>query len=228
MKDSTPSLVLYAIASILVIIAKVFGFELLMLAVKPMVVPAIYYYYLQTRTTRVNLWFSIAIWLFFIADMLMLILGQSGILWIMGCGIASYLIMVLFAVQDTRQVRPSVFNIAFVIALITLLCYLLVTILSLNMEPINENYIFYTIYGVVLIMLVTVCTFNYLNFTTQNFLNLCLMSLCMLLSDLFYSLNRFVVPLPILDHINLFAQFMSYYFMVSYFNTRHLAHQNSH
>ena len=46
------------------------------------------------------------------------------------------------------------------------------------------------------------------------------MSLCMLISDLFYSINKFVIEIALLDHLNLFAQFVSYYFMVRYFVDR--------
>jgi hypothetical protein len=75
-------------------------------------------------------------------------------------------------------------------------------------------------YGIVLIILIAVATFNYLSHSTGSFLHLSSMALCMLVSDLFYSINRFLIELPILDHINLFAQFMSYFFMVRYFNSR--------
>ena len=66
MKDRNPSLILYIAATILVLVAKVFDDEVLMLITKPMVVPAIYYYYLQTKTRDVNVVFSVAVWLFFI------------------------------------------------------------------------------------------------------------------------------------------------------------------
>ncbi|HEX9980324.1 MAG TPA: hypothetical protein VGB50_07145 [Flavobacterium sp.] len=207
-------------ASLLVIIAKVLNLEMLMLIAKPVVVPAIYYYYLQTKTKNTSVLFSITIWLFFIADMIMLIYSQSAILWIMACGILSYLILIRFAIRDRVEIKFDVFNMAFLTLLLALLSYILYTILSLRIEDVTNYYFVYLSYGIVLIILVAVSAYNYLSYNTASFLHLCSMALCMLVSDLFYSINRFIIDLPILDHINLFSQFMSYFFMVKYFNSR--------
>ena len=220
MKDRNPSLILYIAATILVLVAKVFDDEVLMLITKPMVVPAIYYYYLQTKTRDVNVVFSVAVWLFFIADMITLLYGPGGILYVMGCGIASYLLLSYFAMTDAVVPRLSVVNAAFLVALTAVLGYWLYTILSMNIETINAHYTFYLAYGIVLVLLVAVSAFNFLSRSTPVYLNLCLMSLCMLISDLFYSINKFVIEIALLDHLNLFAQFVSYYFMVRYFVDR--------
>ena len=52
MKDSRPSLILFIVAGTLALVAKIFNLELLMIIAKPMVIPAIFYYYLQTKTRR--------------------------------------------------------------------------------------------------------------------------------------------------------------------------------
>ena len=220
MKDSRPSLVLYIAASVLVILGKIFDFEVLMLIVKPMVVPAIYYYYLQTKTTKTNFLFSVVLWSFFVADMIMLLYSKTAIVSIMICGMISYFILILFAIRDRPPLTVNAFNIIFLTLLLSLLSYILFTILNLRIEDIVRNYIVYLVYGISLIGLVLISVFNYLQQSTTAFLHLCSMALCVLISDLFYAINQFVIPLPVIDHINLLAQFLSYFFMVRYFNSR--------
>lgn len=220
MKERRPSLILFITASLLVVIGKFFGMETLMLIAKPMVVPAIFYYYLQTKTRNVNLLFSLALWLFFASDMIMLLVPNAEILWVIGCGMVSYVIMLTFALEDCSRIKFNAFNIIFLTLLLLLLSYILFTILNLNIDRIASNYLIYLVYGIILIFLVTVSTFNYLSDSSAAFLNLCSMAWCMLVCDLFNFITRFIIHLSIVDHINLFSQFMSYFFMVKYFNSR--------
>lgn len=220
MKDSRPSLILFITASLLAIAARAINNEFLLLIAKPMVVPAIFYYYLQTKTRNTNVLFLIAIWFFFIADMIMVLFPTNGILAIMGCGIVSYSIMIWFAIKDCTAIKFTFLNFVFLSLLLLLLGYILFTILNLNIDSIINNYLVYLVYGIVLISLVAICTFNYLSESSATFLHLCSMALCMMVSDLFYCINKFIIDLPVIDHINLFSQFMSYIFMVKYFNSR--------
>ena len=220
MKDSRPSLILFLVASVLTIIAKIFNYELMMLICKPVVVPAIYYYYLQTKTRKTNVLFSIAVWCFFIADMIMVLYPTNNIIYVMCSAMISYLILIRFALNDCGKIRFNGFNVIFLCVLLSLLSYILFTILNLKIESIMRNYFIYLCYGVVLIILVAVSTFNYLTESSPAFMFLCTMALCLLVSDLFYAINMFIINLPIIDHINLFSQFMAYFFMVKYFNSR--------
>ena len=222
MKDSRPSLVLFVIASALALVAKVFDMETLMIVTKPMVIPAIFYYYLQTKTRPVNILFSLALWLFFVADMIMVLFPDPvyGIFWVMGAGIGGYLILLKFAVNDCPARKFNLYNIVFVGLLLLLLGYFLFTVLSLNNVSVQLNYVMYLVYGIVLISLATVSALNYLSNNSTVFLYLSSMALCIVVSDLFYCISKFMIRLPIIDNINLFFQFMSYFFMVKYFNAR--------
>ena len=66
MKDSLPSLVLFITAGTLALVAKICDIEVLMIVAKPMVIPAIFYYYIQTKTRDINFWFTLALWSFFL------------------------------------------------------------------------------------------------------------------------------------------------------------------
>ncbi|HLA55052.1 MAG TPA: lysoplasmalogenase family protein [Flavobacterium sp.] len=220
MRDSRPSLILFITASVLAIIARIFNLELLLLLAKPMVVPAIFYYYLQTKRKKTNALFVTVLWLFFVGDMIMVLFPRDGILSVMLCTMVCYAILIKFAIEDCGIIKFNTFNIIFLSLLLLLLSYILFTILNLNIESIISHYLIYLVYGIILIVLVAICTFNYLSNSNATFLHLCSMALCMLVSDLFYCINKFIIELPIIDHINLFSQFMSYFFMVKYFNSR--------
>jgi len=222
MKDSKPSLILFLVSAVMTIISRVLEHEMMTLIFKPIVVPAIFYYYLQTKTRRTNFWFAFALWLFFVGDMIMIIFPDYDIVYVMVCGLVSYFILTLFAVADKEKFKFTAFNVGFVLVLLALLGYILFTILHLNAQSIVNNYFIYLAYGIILILLVTVSTINYLTQSNQAFMYLCTMSLCFLVSDLFYAINMFMfgTKLPLIDHINLFAQFMAYFFMVKYFNAR--------
>lgn len=220
MKDSRPSLILFIVAGTLALLAKILDMEMLMIVAKPMVIPAIFYYYLQTKTRRTNLLFSLALWLFFVSDMIMVLFPVSGMPWIMITSMASYLILLKFAVSDRANLKFSAFNVIFITLLLILLGYILFTILNLNVDGIVTNYVMYLSYGVVLIMLVAVSAVNYLSDNSAVYLHLSCMATCILVSDLFFCINRFMIQLSVIDDINLFSQFMSYFFMVKYFTAR--------
>ena len=220
MRDSLPSLVLFITAGTLALVAKICDIEVLMIVAKPMVIPAIFYYYIQTKTRDINFWFTLALWSFFLSDMVMVLFPLTGMVWIMVSCMVSYVIMLKFAIDDCKVIKFSAFNIVFLAILLFLLGYILFTILNLKIDSIISNYLLYLVYGIILIVLVAVSAFNYLSDSNTAFLHLCSMALCMLVSDLFFCIYRFVIQLPVIDHINLFAQFMSYFFMVKYFNSR--------
>lgn len=213
-------MLLFLTAGTLALVAKICDVEVLMIVAKPMVIPAIFYYYLQTSTRGINLLFSLALWSFFLSDMAMVLFPQSGMVWIMVTCMVSYLIMLKFAIDDCNVIKINTFNIVFLAILLLLLGYILFSILNLHADSILRNYLLYLVYGIILILLVTVSAFNYLSNRNAAFLYLCAMALCMLVSDLFFCIFRFVDQLPVIDHINLFFQFASYFFMVKYFNSR--------
>lgn len=220
MKDSRPSFILFVAASVGAFIGKVLNWELLMLLTKPMVVPAIYYYYLQTKTRNTNLLFSIVLFLFFLGDMAMLLDPKFGLLVIMICGMLAHLLLIKLAFEDRMQLKFSFFNLFFLTLLLLLPSYILYLLLHLKVDSIDQNYLLFLAYGVVLIFMVGISVINHLSQNETSSLYLAATAICLMISDLLYSIAHFILDLPLLDHINLAAQFMAYFFMVKYFNSR--------
>lgn len=220
MKDSRPSFILFVMASTGVIVGKIFDWELLMLLTKPMVVPAIFYYYLQTKTKNTNLIFSMVMFLFFLGDMIILLDPKSGLLGIMICAMLAHLLLIKLAFEDRLQLKFSFFNLFFLTLLLLLPSYILYLLLNLNEDSIDKNYLLFLVYGVVLIFLVGISIINHLSHHETSSLYMSAMAISLMLSDVLYSIAHFILDLPLLDHINLAIQFMAYYFMVKYFNSR--------
>lgn len=228
MRDSRPSLILFVAAATMAVVARITESDVLNLIFKPIVVPAIFYYYLQTKRTKTNFFFSIALWLFFIADMIMVIFTDYNIVHIMVCVLIGNVIILRFALDDMTG-DVSWYTGMILATVLALLGYLLVTILNLPEKSIDNHFFIYLSYGIVLMLIVAAAIFNYLSESTQAFMHLLTAALCMLLSDIFYAINLFMFQknLPILDNINLIAQFMSYFFLVRYVNSRRTISRNS-
>lgn len=61
MKDSIPALILYIIAVIIAVLGIVVDNEILLLFSKPVIVPAIFFYYIQTSKTSINWFFTLGL-----------------------------------------------------------------------------------------------------------------------------------------------------------------------
>ena len=120
--------------------------------------------------------------------------------------------------KDVSKFKKIIILYTLIIALFLLL--LLNEILDLPVEAIINNHITFLAYGILLIIIATISIFNYLVNPNINSLNLFSMSLCFLISDLFYCFDKFVFSSFLFDIFNLATQFLSYFFMVKFFNTR--------
>ena len=220
MKDSKPSFILYVLASVLAIAGRVMDCEILQLVAKPMVVPAIYYFYLQTKTRRTSWVFSAVLTAFFLGDMAMLLDPENGLFGVMIAGTVAHLLLINLALSDRSALKFSLFNLSFLAILLFLPSYILYTLLHLSVDSINENYFLFLSYGVILIFFVGLSVIQYLSHGDAPSLYLCTAALALLTSDLLYSISRFIMEMTLLVNINLAAQFLAYYFLVRYFNSR--------
>ena len=220
MRDSRPSLYAYIITSLFVLVFYLLRWDDSIVVVKPVIVPAIYYYYIQTTKSPTNILFSAALWLFFIADMIEIVDGSAGIYLIMICGLLSYLIMFQFALKDKVKL---IFN--WKSAIIAISIFTSVAIPSAyviaNTNTADTFYFdFFIIYAIILISMFCYAIIRVFSSNdTVSRLFLAVVS-AMLLSDFLYAYNRYVEFYMITALVSLMAQFISYYWMVEYFNKR--------
>lgn len=215
-----PALGLYFISSILVLIAVVFNLCELEQIAKPIVIPSIFFFYLQHRYKRINWWFSIAILACFVGDMILLIDPEFEILWIILCFFISYAILIKFGIDDLVPQKLTFSNIGIGILSVFFLLFVILSIVDLIEPETTERYIMFLFYGFSLLVLTVISLFNFFSDASKAALYFSIMALCIVISDVFYSFYHFIEPIEMFNYINIFFQLATYFCMVSYFLVR--------
>jgi lysylphosphatidylglycerol synthetase-like protein (DUF2156 family) len=217
MKANRPSLVLYFVACVLTVLFNLMGQDSFMLYAKSAVVPSIFIYYFTTNNYKVDIT-KAGVFLFsFIGDVFILMNdedSETGSVW-------SFLIVyVLLNMHLFSGLKKIKFDKTVVLSLLIVTIALVIlstTILSLPLDKMKTDFSIIIIYSVVLSILICISVINYVAKGTLAFLNLLLMSVCFLLSDIFYVLNGFYFSLSVFSLIEMTCQVFSYFFMVNYF-----------
>lgn len=225
MKDSKSALYLFISASLIVILSSVLKYDNIVMLAKPMIIPSAFFYYLQTKKTLLDLSVTAIFISFFIGDMIILVLGDSAIKMILLTFLIGYLMLFKSIVDDLVKIEFDFSSLLYVFVLMILLVGILYFILDLPITQIIENYWLFMIYGIVLIVLVLLSTYNYVSNQNINSFNLLIATLSMLLSDLFYCFYNYVMKSSLLDAMNLFTQFLSYYLLIKYYNSRMISNK---
>lgn len=215
-----PALGLYFISSLLVLIAVIFDWHDIEQLAKPIVIPSIFYYYLQFRYKRINWWFFTAISVSFLGDMLLLIDPNTDILWIIFCFIICYIILIKFGIEDLVPQKLTISNISIGIISVAFLLFVIFSIIDLIDPKSTERYIIFLFYGISLLILTVISLFNFFSDASKAALYFSIMALCIVISDVFYSFYHFIEPINMFNYINIFFQLASYSCMIFYFLVR--------
>lgn len=216
MKINSPSFFLYLFASIFSVIGIVIENEFITLLMKPMIIPAILYYYLQIKKEKINWLFVIALSSNFFSDMLVLFKLSDGDALIALLNMFSYLIFIYFTVKDISLKNLS--NIKFFyFALIVIGCSTILYVVLGLMSGLDDFFNnLYIIYGIVLCTLASIIGFNHLNQQNEKTFYALIMCICFITSDVFFAVYNFYLNLEIFIVLNVTVQFASYYYMVKY------------
>lgn len=220
MKDIKTSLYLYSISSVVVLLARMLDFQVVENIIKPMIIPSIYFFYVQSSRTKMNYLESIILFLFFIGDMLIMLFPNDYMNIVLMSFSLGYIFIMQFILKDINFKILKIKALAYSVSLFILLFILLYFIIDLPAQMIINNHTSFFLYGLLLILIVVCSVYLYSTKTSFSTLNLLCMSLCFLISDLFYCIHKFILQNMILDILNLSAQFLSYYFVVKYFLSR--------
>lgn len=222
MQDSQPSLYAFIFTSICVVILFVMELQDLILVVKPVIVPAIFYYYTQTTNRPISVFFTVALALFFMADMAEVFDSSDYIYLIMACGLISYLIMFRFALREKIRLIFSFKTIVTVFAIFSTSVVLSSNLIISSVIKKSEYLFFFIIYAIVIIMMLSYAILRRLSNDASSSKFFLAMALLMFISDLLYTYSNYVTYYKTVVVISLIAQFSSYYFMVEYYNSRKL------
>jgi uncharacterized membrane protein YhhN len=217
MKANTPSLILYFLASILTIVFTLVGPESYVLYTKSLVVSSIFIYYLTTNNYKIDL-IKGGIFLFsFIGDVFILMNYNDSEIGSVLSFLIVYLLLIVHLVRGLKKIKFDKIDILSLISIIIVMIVLSITILSLPFEKMKTDFSIIIIYSIVLSILICISVIKYITKSNFAFLNLLLMSVCFLLSDIFYVLNGFYLSLSVFSLIEISTQVFSYFFMANYF-----------
>ena len=210
-----PALILYLVSSVLTIIGLIFELDYLVFLAKPIIAPSIIYYYLQIVNLKFDWLFLIAVLTSFISDMFVLVDNGISIVVIL-LNLFVYFIFINFLLKDFFESKISLKNSHEFLIILLCFFFLLFLIMDLFHNLDRSMYYIYTFYGIILSFLSAIAV--YLNLKSQNnrTLNGLLMSICFILSDIFYVLYHYQIKIEIFLVINLIAQIFSYYYMIGY------------
>jgi uncharacterized membrane protein YhhN len=217
MKANTPSLILYFSACILTVLFNLLGQESFVLYAKSIVVPSIFIYYLTTNNYKIDL-IKAGIFLFsFIGDVFILMNYNDSETGSVLSFLIVYMLLIVHLFQSLKKIKFDRIAILSLLIVIIVLVILSITILSLQFEKMKTDFSVIVIYSIVLSALICISVVNYIAKGTFAFLNLLLMSIFFMFSDIFYVLNGFYLKLSVFSLIEMATQVFSYFFMVNYF-----------
>lgn len=220
MKTNNPSLFLYLFASIFVVIGIIMGNEPMVFLMKPMIIPAILYYYIQIKKEKTNWFFIIALLSNFSSDMLVLFKLDNGDALIALLNMVSYSMFLYFAIKEISLNNLSNMKF-FYFALIVIGCITILYVILGLMSGLDNFYNnLYIVYGVLLCTLSSIIGFNHINKQNEKTFYALIMCICFITSDVFFAIYNFYLNLEVFVVLNVIAQFTSYYYMVRYITTR--------
>ncbi len=217
MKVSTPSLILFFITSILAIVFKLLGYDVCVLYAKSIIIPSLFIYYLVCNNYKISAFNVLIFILFFARDVFnTLQISQSAIGSFL-CVLMVYILLLYAAIRDLICIKfdykdfISIFILVFSIGTI---CY---SVLNLKLENLELDFWLYVFFGIILSVLSIVSIINYIKSGSYAYFNSMLMCICFIITDIFFVLYKFYFYNYMFTFISLITQFLSYFFMVSYF-----------
>lgn len=226
MKNSTPALWAYIFSIILVLFAEVFNCDLLLTLTKPIIIPAIFTYYFQTKKRPLNYGLFLILGLNFVTDMIFLIHFENEIYHAIYLKSISYIIFIYLILKDMQisKIKLSHFIYSFFILIgFFTLFYFMLDLLSTSNKILT---FLFTFYGIILVLLSTIVGFNFMVLKNLKNTFAVIMCGCFIISDFCFAVHYKFNELPIFHYFNLAMQFLSYYYIIRYINTNNSV-QNS-
>lgn len=220
MKIEKVALSVYLISSFLAVVASILDYDFLMLMTKPVVVPAIFFYYLSIKKQKIDLFFSLVLLLNFIGDCIVLLELENGTLLIMIPYFLSYLIMLKFSVEDVRKVNFNKWGLGLSVFVFCFLMYLMYILIQLFMDTNEELVVPVLLYGITLGTYGSMAAYCYYCENTTVAFFMLMAALFSTVSDVFYVLFSLIFHFPSFYYFEFFAQLVSYFLMVKYFVLR--------
>ncbi|MEQ3690474.1 MAG: hypothetical protein ABNG98_03045, partial [Flavobacterium sp.] len=161
-----PSIILFGLAGVLYFFSVIVGNEYLGLMTKPMIIPSIFVYYYFASKGKINFWFLISLFTFFVGDMLYLINIKDYYLLGLIIYLTPYVVVLFFLIQDIfNMLKRKTINktdMSFLIILFFLI-YLMISIMNVLDTESQEEFVYFLIFGIELVLMGVFATLLYVN-----------------------------------------------------------------
>lgn len=228
MNLNRPSLILYFTASVLVVFFKILRWDSYVLYTKLSIIPLLFIYYFNASNYKITRVKALIFLFCFIGDIFNLFNFDISPLGALLSFLLVNLLLLKLSYTDFRNLKfneKDRFPILISFLFIAAIC---ISVLSLQFENMVFDFSLYVIYGIVLSLLIFISITNYIKKLNYVFLNLAIMCICFLISDVFFMINKFYLSLYAFSFIGVTVQVFSYFFMVAYFieNDKYLMETN--
>lgn len=217
MKASTPSLIMFVIASVSAIIFKFIGCDSLELFFKSIIIPSLFIYYLVSNDYKMSGLKAVIFLLLFVHDIFITLKIEESAMGSFLCALTVNILLLYLVQKDFKSLKfnyKDSLSIFILIFGITSICY---SVLNLRLENLELDFSFYVIFGIILSILSTVSILNYIKNGGCAFLSALLMCVCFIITDVFFVLYKFYFYNYVFTLISIITQFLSYFFMANYF-----------
>lgn len=213
MKITRLALFLYCLFVVVSTLANFMEWNGLKLLTKPLVIPALTFFYLG-NVKKVTLLPALFLFFCFIGDAVALMDFDGEILYLMGPFFCANLIVAIMAWQVREKWSWDAFNGLSILVAFIFLLYLWKTVVSFFEDDATPMQAYVGIFGLSLVVMNTITAFNCICRMRLSHLFLLLAAVAILVSQVFYVIYNFEFRLVVLDTIHFICQNLSYLFLV--------------
>ncbi|WP_431245013.1 hypothetical protein ACQ9BO_12965 [Flavobacterium sp. P21] len=217
MKANKPSLILFFVALLFTIILDCTQQDILAIYAKAVVLPAIFFYFIISSDFKIGKTEGVIFFFCFVGQVFDLMDIEISELGAVISFLIVYLLILKLFIIDHERIKLKRKDILPVSIVVIFIVYLLVSVLSLQLDNMKRFNVLYTFYGIVLSVLSYYSFVTYITKGTHLALLMSLMAISYIFSDIFYIFNQYFSYSVVLVLIRDVTQILGYYFMVEYF-----------
>ena len=184
---------------------------------KSVVLPAIFIYFLISSEFRISITEGLIFLFCFIGQVYILMDIESSEIAGVVCFLIVYGLLIAIFLKEHDGIKLRRRDVLPVSIVIISLVYLLISVLSLELENMKKFNFLFTFYGIVLSVLSYFAFVSYITKGTYVSLLMSLMTISYIFSDIFYIFNQYFSYPVVLVLIRDTTQILAYFFMVQYF-----------
>lgn len=215
MKFDKIALLAYVILCLLSIFANIYDFYGLKLLSKSLLIPVLFFYYLG-NVNKIEILSCAYFLLNFIGDSIGIFDFSNEIEILIIPFFLSNVVLTLFLLKPIKKIKVSFLNLLPLLIILFFLTFMWFQIVDVFTFSEGNLQIKIGIYGLSIIVVTFLASYNIINRITFSNLYLLICVLCILLSDIFYVIHNFELEFMLFDIIHYSCQIFSYFFFVQF------------